>query len=289
MGEMAAQVIGLTKNYDGFSLSNVSFDVRKGAVMAVLGSKGSGKTQILDAMMNMTNIDGGRIKIFGYDITKVEKQVKMDMAVVCGDYQFDDGMTVTGMNLVFKNIYKNWSQETYFSYLEKMGILPNTNISLLPQGTNICIQMAAALSHESKLIIIDEPVKNVDERYIPLLKEMISDYIKDSDNSVLYFSECLSEFDDIADFITVLDKGKVLISGKKERILARHGIIEYVKGKPFKMDASLIVGFVKHSTGAVILVNNRDECKKKYPDIPIRDAGIADIMKYYVLGNSIKS
>lgn len=289
MSEMAVQVIGVTKNYDGFSLSNVSFDVKKGVVMAVLGESGSGKTQILDSMMNMINIDGGKIKIFGCDISKVEKQVKMDMAVICGDYQFDDGMTVTGMNHVFKKIYKNWSQKTYFSYLEKMGILPNTNIKYLPKGTNVMIQMAAAMSHDSKLIIIDEPIRDMDLMYIPKLKNLISDYIKDSDNAILYFSKGNSNFDDIASYITILDKGKVLLSGRKDKILEKHGIVEYVKGKPFRMDSSLIVGFEKSNTGATILVNNRIECQKKHPDLPVKDATLDDITKFYAFDNTVKS
>ncbi len=289
MSEMVAQVIGVTKNYDGFSLSNISFDVKKGTVMAVLGDSGSGKTRILDSMMNMINIDGGKIKIFGCDVDKVEKKVKKDMAVIWGDYCFDDGMTVTGMNLVFKNIYKNWSEETYFSNLENLSILPNTNIKYLPKGTNICIQMAAALSHDSKLIIIDEPTADMDEMYIPKLKKMVQEYIKDSDNCVLYFSRGNKDFDEVADYVTVLDKGKILISGKKERILERHGIIKYVKGKPCKIDASLIVGFEKSSTGAVILINNRNEFKKKYPSIPVGDATLEDILKYYTLDNTTKS
>lgn len=289
MSEMVAQVIGVTKNYDGFSLSNVSFDVKKGSIMAVFGNSGAGKTQILDAMMNMINIDGGKIKILGCDIAKVEKKVKMDISVIYGDYEFDDGMTVTGLNPVFKNIYKNWSQETYFSYLERLGILPNTNIRYLPEGTNIMIQLAAALSHDSRFIIIDEPIRNMDDMYIPKLRELLLEYVKDSDNSVLYFSDRICEFDEIADYVTILDKGKVLLSGNKEKIIEDHGIIEYVKGKPFRMDASLIVGFEKNSDGAVILINNREECSRRYQSIPVREATINEIMKYYIIDNTVKS
>lgn len=289
MAEMAVQVTGLTKNYDGFSLSNISFDVKKGNIMGVFGVSGSGKSLILSAMMNDISIDGGKIRILGYDVKKVERQIKQEIAVVCSDYIYDDGMTVTGLNPIYKNIYKNWSQESYFAYLEKLSILPHTNISYLPKGTNVMIQVAAALSHESKLIILDEPLKGIDEMYIPKLKALLKDYVKDSDNAVLYFSEEVTDFDEIADAVTIIDKGNILLSRKKDYIMNHHGIIEYVKGKPFRMDAALIAGFEKHENGAVILIKDVDECAKKYPDMEIKPATLGDIMKYYIIDNTDKS
>ena len=289
MSEMVVSVTGLTKNYDGFSLSNVSFDVKKGSIMAVLGNKGAGKTQILDAILNIIDIDGGKIKLFGCDTNMVESQVKQDIAVIYGDYHFDNGMTVTGLNPIYKNIYKNWSQETYFAYLERMGILPNTNISLLPSGTNVMIQMAVALSHDSKLIIIDEPIRDMDNIYIPKLKELFAEYVKDKENSILYFSREVSGLDELADSITIIDKGKILLTGNKERILNTHGIVYYVKGKPFRMDASLIAGFVKSASGAVVLINDRKTCGAKYPNIEISPATLEDVMRYYVVDNTNKS
>lgn len=289
MSEMVVSVTGLNKNYDGFSLSNVSFDVKKGSIMAVLGNKGAGKTQILDAILNIIDIDGGKIKLFGCNVNKADNQMKQDIAVIYGDYHFDAGMTVTGLNPIFKNIYKNWSQETYFAYLERMGILPNTDIALLPSGTNIMIQMAVALAHESKLIIIDEPIRDMDNIYVPKLKELFAEYVKDKENSILYFSRNVSELDELANSITILDKGKVLLTGKKDKILNTHGIIYYVKGKPFRMDASLIAGFVKSSTGAVVLINDRKLCGAKYPNIEISQATLEDVMKYYIVDNNNKS
>lgn len=289
MSDMAVQVTGLTKNYDGFSLSNISFDVVKGSIMGIFGHSGSGKSLTLSAMMNMISIDGGKIRILGYDISKVEKQVKQEISVIYGDYLFDDGLTVTGLNTIFKNIYKNWSQETYFAYLEKIGILPNTNISYLPKGTNIMIQLAAAMSHESKLIIIDEPLRAVDEMYVPKIKTLLMEFVKDGENSVLYFSEKVSDFDEVANQVAIIDKGKILLTMRKDRLLSTHGIITYVKGKPFRMDAALIAGFEKNENGAQILINNVEEFKKKYPDMDIRPATLEEIMKYYIIDNTDKS
>ena len=289
MSDMAVQVTGLTKNYDGFSLSNISFDVVKGSIMGIFGHSGSGKSLTLSAMMNMISIDGGKIRILGYDISKVEKQVKQEISVIYGDYLFDDGLTVTGLNTIFKNIYKNWSQETYFAYLEKIGILPNTNISYLPKGTNIMIQLAAAMSHESKLIIIDEPLRDVDEMYVPKIKTLLMEFVKDGENSVLYFSEKVSDFDEVANQVAIIDKGKILLTMRKDRLLSTHGITAYVKGKPFRMDAALIAGFEKNENGAQILINNVEEFKKKYPDMDIRPATLEEIMKYYIIDNTDKS
>ena len=289
MSDMAVQVTGLTKNYDGFSLSNISFDVVKGSIMGIFGHSGSGKSLTLSAMMNMISIDGGKIRILGYDISKVEKQVKQEISVIYGDYLFDDGLTVTGLNTIFKNIYKNWSQETYFAYLEKIGILPNTNISYLPKGTNIMIQLAAAMSHESKLIIIDEPLRDVDEMYVPKIKTLLMEFVKDGENSVLYFSEKVSDFDEVANQVAIIDKGKILLTMRKDRLLSTHGIITYVKGKPVRMDAALIAGFEKNENGAQILINNVEEFKKKYPDMDIRPATLEEIMKYYIIDNTDKS
>lgn len=289
MSDMAVQVTGLTKNYDGFSLSNISFDVVKGSIMGIFGHSGSGKSLTLSAMMNMISIDGGKIRILGYDISKVEKQVKQEISVIYGDYLFDDGLTVTGLNPIFKNIYKNWSQETYFAYLEKIGILPNTNISYLPKGTNIMIQLAAAMSHESKLIIIDEPFRDVDEMYVPKIKTLLMEFVKDGENSVLYFSEKVSDFDEVANQVAIIDKGKILLTMRKDRLLSTHGIIAYVKGKPFRMDAALIAGFEKNENGAQILINNVEEFKKRYPDMDIRPATLEEVMKYYIIDNTDKS
>lgn len=122
--EYAIEVKDLTKKYDGFTLDNVSFSVPRGSIMGFIGQNGAGKTTTIKAMLNVIKTDGGSINLLGKDWLEHEREVKEDIAVVFDEIPFHDNFTGVVISRMFKGIYANWNEETFFNYLERFQV-PN--------------------------------------------------------------------------------------------------------------------------------------------------------------------
>lgn len=92
--------------------------------MGFIGQNGAGKTTTIKAMLNVIKTDGGSINLLGKDWLEHEREVKEDIAVVFDEIPFHDNFTGVVISRMFKGIYANWNEETFFNYLERFQV-PN--------------------------------------------------------------------------------------------------------------------------------------------------------------------
>lgn len=144
------------------------------------------------------------------------------------------------------------------------------------------LQIAVAMSHKAKLLIMDEPTSGLD----PIVRnEMIGifrDFVVEEDHTILLSSHITGDLEKIADEVVFIDGGKIVFSGNKDEILEKHGILKCKKEEASKVSEALIVGVEKEAYSTSILVNDRQAAAKLYPDMVIEEAALEDIMIYYV-------
>ena len=154
--ENAIEIMNITKKYDGFTLDNISFNVPKGSIMGFIGQNGAGKTTTIRALLNITKIDGGSINLFGMNLYEKEYEIKEQLAAVFDELPFYDGFTAKTLGIMFEGLYGNWNKEQYYAYLERFRLPLKKKISKFSKGMKMKLQIATALSHGAKLLIMDE-------------------------------------------------------------------------------------------------------------------------------------
>jgi len=280
--ENAIEISGVTKKYSGFTLDNISFNVPKSSIMGFIGQNGAGKTTTIRSILNLIPIDGGEIKLLGLDYQENEQQIKERIAVVFDELPFHDVFNAKDMARIFEGIYPKWSNTEYNSYLERFGLPMKKKIGEFSKGMKMKLQIACALSHNAELLVMDEATTGLDPVVRDEILHIFMEYLQDGEHSILMSSHITSDLEKIADSVTFIDKGKLLISGYKDDILESHGILKCDKSELGNIDAEDIVSVRMNTYGAEVMLKNRQNASYKYSGAIVDPASLDDIMLYYV-------
>ncbi len=280
--ENAIEIQGLTKKYDGFTLDNVSFAVPRGTIMGFVGQNGAGKTTTIKAILNIIRTDGGSVRILGMDHIEKEYEIKEQIAAVFDEIPFQDCFNAVQLNRVFEGLYVNWSSETFFSYLDRFQLPRRKKIRALSKGMKMKLQIATALSHGAKVLIMDEATTGLDPVVRNEILDIFREYLKDDTNSILMSSHITSDLEKIADAVTFIDKGKVYLTGYKDELLERHALLKCSR-KEFETVARQ--DYISARVGEYnveVMVADREAAHAKYPDIVCEKTTLEEIMLFYV-------
>lgn len=280
--ENAIIIEGLTKKYDGFTLDKVSFNVPKGSIMGFIGQNGAGKTTTIKSLLNVIKPDSGRIEMLGMDNSTHEFEIKEHIAAVFDEIPFHESFTADMLSVMFKGMYSAWDEKTYNAYLERFGLPRKKKIGKFSKGMKMKLQIATALSHGAKLLIMDEATTGLDPVVRNEILDIFREYLQDDENSILMSSHITSDLEKIADCVTFIDKGKILLTGYKDEILDSHGVIKCTKDDFAKLGREDFVSARINDFGAEAMVSDRSEAKHKYPGMMIEKTTLEEIMLFYV-------
>lgn len=280
--ENAIVIKGVTKRYDGFMLDNISFEVPKGCIMGFIGQNGAGKTTTIRSLLHITDIDSGEISIFGMDHIKDEAEVKKRIAVVFDELPFHDVFTAKDMAKIFEGMYPEWDNSVFINYIERFGLPMKKKIGKFSKGMKMKLQIACALSHNAELLVMDEATTGLDPVVRDEMLHIFMEYLQNGERSILMSSHITSDLEKIADMVTFIDRGKILLTGFKDEMLENHGILKCDKEYLKNIDSEDIVSIRTNNFGAEVMVHDRENASYKYRDCTIDPASLDDIMLYYV-------
>lgn len=280
--ENAIEIKDLTKRYDGFTLDKVSFNVPKGSIMGFIGQNGAGKSTTINTLLGIIKPDEGEFKIFGLDPVKNETEIKRSISAVFDELPFHDQLNARSLDKMLRHIFPNWNSDTYYKYLERFSLPTKKAFGKFSKGMKMKLQIAAALSHGAKLLIMDEATTGLDPVVRNEILDIFMEYLQDEDNSILMSSHITSDLEKIADSVTFIDRGKILLSGYKDDILSSHGIMKCSKSDYASIAREDFISARISDFGAELMISDKAECLKKYSGAVIDPASLDDIMVYYV-------
>ena len=285
--ENVLEIKNLNKKYSGFELKNINFKLPKGTIMGLIGENGAGKSTTIKAILNIINTNSGEIKIFGLDNKKEEKKVKEKIGVVLDDSFLSEYLNAIDINKIMKNFYQNWDEKLYFKYIEDFK-LPKKKISKdFSSGMKMKLKIAVALSHHPKLLILDEPTSGLDPVARNEILDIFQEFIQDEENSILVSSHITSDLEHIADYITFINEGEIVLTKTKDELLENYGIVKCSEEEFKKIDKKDFLKYKKNKYEYDILVENKFEFKKKYNITIIDKPTIEDIMLIYIKGEKV--
>lgn len=282
--ENALEVKNLCKKYNGFELKNVNLNLPKGMIMGLIGENGAGKTTTIKSILNVIKRDSGEINIFGLDNIKDEKKIKSDIGVVLDDSFLSEYLTPKDISKIMKNFYKTWDENLYFQYIEKFNLPQNKISKEFSSGMKMKLKIATALAHKPKLLILDEPTSGLDPIARNEILDIFQDFIQDEEHSVLVSSHITSDLEHIADYITFINKGEIIFTKTRDELLEEYGVLKCAEEEFKKLDKKDYIKFKKNKYEYEVLVENKNEFRKKYDFGVIDRASIESIMLIYIKG-----
>ena len=278
----AIEIQNLTKKYDGFTLDNISFNVPKGSIMGFIGQNGAGKTTTIKSLLNLIRKDSGTIKMLGLDNAENEAKIKEQIAAVFDELPFHDSLNAKHLSVILSDIYEKWDKNTYYEYLDRFSLPRKKKIGEFSKGMKMKLQIAAALSHNAKLLIMDEATTGLDPVVRNEILDIFLEYLQDESNSILLSSHITTDLEKIADNVTFIDKGKILLSGEKDKIVEDHAVLKCRKSDLKDIDPADIISSRVTDFGADVMISDRKNLLKKYSGLTVDDTTLEEIMLFYV-------
>lgn len=285
----AMVIENLSKAYPGFALSEVSMTLPRGSIMGFIGENGAGKTTTIKLILNMLHRDSGSVRILGKDNIKEEKAVKERLGVVLGDLNLPETMNGLKINSMMSGIYPGWEEDVFFSNLERFGLPKNRKIKAYSRGMKMKLSIAIALSHGAELLLLDEPTSGLDPIIRDEILDIFLDFIQDENHSIFVSTHIVEDLEKIADYITFIHKGRIILSEEKDSLLERFVILKGPKEGFAAFESSELIGYKEKRFGAEAMAEAKVWRKKEAGAAglvadPVR---IQDIMLYYVKGERI--
>ena len=280
--ENAIEIKGLTKRYDGFTLDKLSFNVPKGSIMGFIGQNGAGKSTTINTILNIVRADEGEIKVMGLDHIKDEHEIKRNIAAVFDELPFNEQLNANDIDFIFSVLFENWDSKTFFGYLDRFALPRKKKFAQFSKGMKMKLQIASALSHGAKLLIMDEATTGLDPVVRNEILDIFLEYLQDEDNSILMSSHITSDLEKIADSVTFIDKGRLLITGYKDDIIENHAVLKCTKADFNEIDKQDFISARLTDFGADVMVADRFAAAKKYSGLTIDKTTLEEIMLFYV-------
>lgn len=286
--EYALKLSNVCKEYDSseFALDNVTFDLPTGTVMGFVGENGAGKTTTIGCILNTLKKDKGSIEIFGKEMNDNDIHIRENIGVVYDGDNFPNYLSAKQLSNIMAGIYKQWDITLFNKYLEIFSLNSNQKISKYSKGMTMKLAIAVALSHHPNLLILDEATSGLD----PVMREEILDifleFVENENHSILLSSHITSDLERIADYITFIHKGKIILTETKDNLIYNYAILRCSDKNFLSLDKEDIVAYRKRDYQIDVLVSDIEKARRKYQKIIIDHTTIDEIMLLLVKGEN---
>lgn len=221
------EVNNLTKMYaDGkLALKNLSFEILSGEIIALLGPNGAGKTSLISIICGLTTISEGSVRVDGYDVRSQYRDTRTRIGLVPQELMLEPFETVLGTVNLSRGLFGKKPDSSYLrDILIKLSLWEKRDspIRELSGGMKRRVLIAKALSHEPKILFLDEPTAGVDVDLRRDMWRLVND-LKNTGTTVVLTTHYIEEAEEIADRIAVINEGSILLVEEKSILMKRFG------------------------------------------------------------------
>lgn len=220
---MIVEIKNLVKRYkDNLAVDNVNIMIKEGEIFGLLGPNGAGKTTTINALIGLTRADSGEIKIFGKSMEKSESEIKKNIGVVPQEISIFEDLTAYENLTFFGKLYglkdgllkKGVEEALNFTGLwDKRNEFPEKFSGGMKRRLNI----ACAIVHQPKLIIMDEPTVGIDTQSRNHILQSVKELNK-AGSTIIYTSHYMEEVEELCSYITIMDQGRIIANGTKDEL-----------------------------------------------------------------------
>ncbi|MDE7059381.1 MAG: ABC transporter ATP-binding protein, partial [Lachnospiraceae bacterium] len=213
------------KKYSDFQL-NCSLEVPEGCVSALIGLNGAGKSTTFKAILGLIFPDGGSIELFGEQKEKITEKDKEQIGVVLSDSGFSGYLKVEDLIPILRSLYPSFEESAFLEKCQKLELPLNKKIKEFSTGMKAKLKVLVAISHNARLLILDEPTAGLDVLAREQILDMLREYMIPGDRSILISSHISSDLEGFCDDLYLIHNGKILLHEDTDILLSEYGILK---------------------------------------------------------------
>lgn len=251
-------VQNLNKHYPKFDLKNVSFSLEQGYIMGFIGRNGAGKTTTIKSILRLVHPDSGTVTVLGKDFVAEEFACKQQIGLVLGQVSYYPTKKISVIADVTRRFYPEWDAKAFVGYLKRFDLDSDKTVKELSDGMRVKFALALALSHSARLLILDEPTSGLDPVSRDNLLELFQELIENSERSILFSTQIISDLEKCADFITYIKNGEIIASASKDDLINSYKIVKGTKSQLTETLLPQLIGCKKNDFGFTALMSTDD-------------------------------
>lgn len=276
----------VTKHYKGFDLE-CSLEVRPGCVTGLIGKNGAGKSTTFKAVLGLIKLDGGSVKIFGRPAEQLEIRDKEQIGVVLSDSGFSGYLTIQSLIPVLSSMYPAFRKEEFLKRCETFSLPLTKKINDFSTGMKQKLQVLTAISHDSRLLILDEPTNGLDVVARDEILELLRDYMEQNERSILISSHISADLEGFCDDFYMIDEGKIILHEETDILLSDYALLKVTEDQYEKLDKEYILRYKKEHFGYSCLTDQKQFYVENYPDIAIEKGSIDELIMMMIRGRQL--
>lgn len=273
------------KQYREFSL-DCSMRIESGCITGLIGKNGAGKTTTFKAILGLIRLDSGDISVFGKPVSQMDEKDLANIGVVMSDSGFSGYLTIKDLLPVLRNLYPIFHENEFVERCKKFDLPLNKKIKEFSTGMKRKLHVLAAISHEAKLLILDEPTAGLDVIARDELLQLLREYMEAEGRSILISSHISSDLEGFCDDIYMIDQGKIIFHEETDVLLDEYALLKITKEQYEKLDKEYILRYKKEPFGYSCLTNEKQFYLENYPEIAIEKGSIDEVIMMMIRGEA---
>lgn len=278
-------VKNLFKKFDEFTLDHISFQVPKGSIVGFIGENGAGKSTTINLILDQLKRDGGEIKILGkQNYFYLHKE---NIGVVFDECKFHSVLNAKDFARIFSGCYKTWDMNMFLENIKRFEVPLDKPIGQFSKGMKMKLSIICALSHRPQILILDEATTGLDPGVREEILDIFLDFIQDEEHSILFSTHIISDVEKVADYVILIQDGRIIFEEKKDDLICNYGIMRCKKSTFPVVSPDDYVYFRETNLSVECLVRDKEAIRKRYPDFVVDNASVEDIMLFYIKGDQL--
>lgn len=277
----------LIKRYGAFSL-DCSLEIAPGCVTGLIGQNGAGKSTTFKAALGLIRPDGGTIRVLGRDIGAFSAKDREELGVVLSDSGFSGYLTIRDIIPVLSGLYGKFDKDFFREQITKAGLPDNKKIKEFSTGMKAKLKVIVAISHNARLLILDEPTAGLDVVARDELLELLREYMeRDENRAILISSHISGDLESLCDDIYMIHEGKIILHEDTDVLLGEYALIKADERQYAAIDKRYILRSRKESFGYSCLTNQKQYYMENYPGLVLEKGTIDSVITMMIRGAAL--
>ncbi|MCY8515479.1 ABC transporter ATP-binding protein [Bacillus atrophaeus] len=240
-------------------LKDVTFNVPSGSIVGFIGDNGAGKSTTFKTVLGLISKDRGTVKILGKENLNKHAKIKEEIGVVFDAMNLPAHLTIKQLNKVFKKLFGSWDQDNFYRLVNSFSLPIDKKVNKFSRGMSMKLSVAVALSHNAKLLILDEATGGLDPSSREELLDELKSFVSNNNGGILLSSHIISDVEKIASHLVIIKNGEILLNEEKNRVFESYAIVDIDEEQLTLLSKDIVVAKRNYGSYFSVLVSDKQK------------------------------
>lgn len=276
----AITVKDLNVKLKGFELKDISLEIPRGVVAGLIGRNGAGKTTFINTLTDVYIPASGSIMYGNTELSKEPEKAKAKVGVVYDSLFYPPIYKAERIAKIIAPFYWDFDMDKWKFYMDKFGLDRRKQVGQYSKGMQMKFMLSLVFARNAQVLILDEPTAGMDPAARAELMDMIQEFMMENeDRTVLFSTHITSDLDKIADYIVLMEDGRVVLTEEKDELMLHYGVMQVEKDKMTPEIMGKMIGVKENEFGYMGLTKYAEFFEGR-SDVKVRRAIIEDLLIY---------